>query len=910
MLLRISNISHFFSIFFVLQVFFVSCSTEQKDNDPTKSPSVNIPDDSLLKMVQSLNRKGTSARDNAQYKDALNKHFEAYHLAKENNDTIGQIYALNNIGTDLRRTSSNSEASSYHYAALELAGNNPELLKSRAVAMNGLGNIFLSLNKPEQAKTYFDQSLLIEKQLESNLGQAINYANIAETFRMKNQFDSALFYYNQSLKQNQIIKSDIGIAICKKSIGKVYLAQGKTEEGLKLMKEAVSLMEDSKDAFHVVEMEIALCNAFIENNRLDEAEPHLTQVILLSYQMSSYDQLYTAYNLLSQLKEKQQKYLEALQSNKQMMAYRDSVLSQNNEIRILELENRYRNKQASQQIRLLETENVLNQKNKREQIRILLFVITVLSVLASVFYYRYRNRRHLASELEKINEIKSRFFTNISHEFRTPLTLIKAPVENILEEKIANERIDNELNIVLRNANQMLFLVEQLLNISKIDSGKFSIHVQPGDLAMNIHTISNSFEYVASRKSIVYNRRIAPSGYVWYDANIIEILVINLLSNAIKFTPEHGRVVLETFKTSDTYEISLENETEKEMTDEQLKSLFDRFYTTANDSKSGTGIGLSLVKDICALYRAKVNLDYDNKLLKFTIHLPVNKSHFSDEEILSEVTPDTVQPGDRRKSEEKIVRDDETPIILIVEDVEDMRDFLQEIFQNDFQIILAKDGDEGIDKAREIVPDIIVSDVMMPNVNGLTLCNTLKNDYLTNHIPIILLTALNEQDNVVKGLESKADDYIAKPFNPKILQAKVVNLLENRDLLIRKYKEEFGVHPMDAEWASSEKSFSSLLNNLTPELMNPDFGVGAFCNVCAMSRTQLHRKLKATTGLSATAYIRFRRIRIAAEMLKNPEMSVTDVCYKSGFSDTSYFSKCFKKEMKLSPAEYRKKTLK
>ena len=465
----------------------------------------------------------------------------------------------------------------------------------------------------------------------------------------------------------------------------------------------------------------------------------------------------------------------------------------------------------------------------------------------------------------------------------------------------------SELNIVLRNANQMLFLVEQLLNISKIDSGKFSIHVQPGDLASHLHTISNSFEYAATQKSIVYTCQIAPSGHVWFDANIIEILIINLLSNAIKFTPEHGNVSLHTLLAGEMYEITLENDTEKEITEGQLKSLFDRFYTTANDSKTGTGIGLSLVKEICTLYRAKHNVEYNNKRLIFTIQLPVNRAHFDNNEVYSEGSSVSPQLSDWRKPEKAVSSGSEAPIVLIVEDVEDMREFLNDIFRKDYRTVLANDGNEGIDKAREIVPDIVVSDVMMPGMNGLTLCNILKNDYLTNHIPVILLTALSEQHNMIEGLKCKADDYITKPFNSKILLAKAANLLENRNLLIRKYKEEFGNHPEETVWPIVEKNFSYLLNGLTPELMNPDFGVNEFCNVCAMSRTQLHRKLKATTGLSATAYIRFRRIRIASEMLKNPEMTVTDVCYKSGFSDTSYFSRCFKKEMKLTPVDYRKK---
>lgn len=241
-----------------------------------------------------------------------------------------------------------------------------------------------------------------------------------------------------------------------------------------------------------------------------------------------------------------------------------------------------------------------------------------------------------------------------------------------------------------------------------------------------------------------------------------------------------------------------------------------------------------------------------------------------------------------------------------MEDNDDMRLFLERILQEEYQVIVAKDGDEGIAKAFATVPDIVLSDVLMPQVSGLTLCETLKSDYRTSHVPILLLTALSEQDDIVKGLACKADDYIVKPFNAKILQAKIRNQLHYRDVLIRKYREASRTMLPEAELLSRENSFATLLDKLSGSITDPDFGVDEFCEACCMSRTQLHRKLKATTGLSATAYLRHRRIRIAAELLRKAEISVADACFSSGFRDASYFSKCFKEEMGATPADYRK----
>lgn len=303
----------------------VSCRL-QSDATPSALPH-RAAEDSLEREVRRLNRKGTGLRNDSQYKEALRTHFEALDLAKKIHDTTGQIFALNNIGTDLRRTASNSEASTYHYAALELCGDSPAHRKSRAVAMNGLGNIFLSLNKPDQALGYLQESLQIEKELESQLGQAMNLANIAEAFQCRNELDSAQHYFTVSLKENQHIRSEIGVALCKKSLGKISLKQGRTSEGLKLIAEAVELLNRSKDAYHRAEIEIAFCEALMENGRWDEAESHLNEVLSLARKTSSYDQLYTANSMLERLKEKQLKHDEALQAGRRAMAYRDSILS-------------------------------------------------------------------------------------------------------------------------------------------------------------------------------------------------------------------------------------------------------------------------------------------------------------------------------------------------------------------------------------------------------------------------------------------------------------------------------------------------------------------------------------------------------------------------------------------------------
>ena len=876
--------------------------------------------DSLIEEAKSLNNQGTSARNMANYKEALNLHFKALNLTELTKDTLGQIYSLNNIGTDLRRTYSNIEASTYHYLALELSAKNSKYSKNRARAMNGLGNIFLVLNNSEQALNYFQQALSIEKEINSTLGQAINYANVAEAYYMGNDLDSALYFYEESLEQNKIIDSDIGIAICKRAMGVIYFEMGSESRALNLLNEAFDLMKDSKDAFHKLEVQISLAETFINLNRTSEAELHITEILSLAKDINSFEYLQRGYKLLAMLKEKQQQFRLAYEAKEKAAVYRDRVLEQNSEVRLLELENRFKAKEAAQQIQILTTEKALTEKNKIEQQRIFFLLILLLSVSIGFLYYRYNSKLKISRELEKINELKSKFFGNVSHEFRTPLTLIKGPLEKWLDKDLPTE-LDKDARVMLRNSERLLFLVDQLLGLSKVDSGNFKINPQNADLSLALRGIANYFLHIVSEKSIKYHIRLEASGKAWVDLHIVEIIVTNLLSNALKFTQVNGQISLIGEKDKDNYIIKVANSGNR-LSDEDLSRIFDRFYTNGSSNYSSTGIGLSLVKELCLLYDAKLAVAYNNdNEIEFTVVLPPlaeNEPNDIEDLALENLSVDRYQvkrEGSVKPSivDEQVEQDDDflfsdKPILLVVEDNDDLRDYIVDSFKDICNVIEAKDGLEGIAIAQEHIPDIIITDIMMPNVNGLELCNTLKTDVTTNHIPIIILTALNEERDLLAGLKNKADDYIIKPFGAKLLKQKVTNLIEVRNVMSRKYRKEFIIKPLDILISGGEDSFAETLKNVIEnKITNPDFGVDEFCTVAAMSRSQLYRKLKATVDMSVSEFIRVHRIKLASELFKNKNLNVTDVCYSSGFTDTSYFSKSFKDVFKIPPAEYRKR---
>ncbi len=874
-------------------------------------PNFSTNRDSLVQKVLSLNGKGSEFRDASQLKQAFETHFQALQIAEEIEDTLCMISSLNNIGTDLRRTLANGEASEYHLRALELSRNNNKYLKSQAIAMNGLGNIYLSLKKPIEAQNYFNQSLEIEKQLNSHLGQAINFANLGEAMRMQGLLDEALLYYNQSLEQNQFIHSKLGVAICKNAIGQLFIKQKKNAVGLELIRESAAILKDSQDIYHLLEIRLSLVESLLTQNKLIESEAVLNNIIDNKDQIHSYEHFQKTYALITLLNKKQGNFQEALKAKEMTLVYQDSALALNNEVRILEVENRYKNKQITQQVKLLTTENELAEQTNLNQLRLFIFLFLLMVILIAFLYYMYARRKQMSLELKKINEMKSRFFDNISHEFRTPLTLIKGPLERMLESKpIATEKSD--LDLMLRNTKRLSYLVEQILSLSKIDAGKFKIKAHNACISDEIKGISDSFKYQAKQKNLKYITTIERLEKSWFDPEIVEVLVTNLLSNAFKFTPEYGEISIEGIADSDNYSIYVTN-TVRNISNKEIELLFNRFHTSAESHQQGTGIGLSLVKELCTLYRAKLKVKkVADTSLRFEISLPTLKTHFDESEITEDVTSFYVSKNSEseRYKEQKSKYSIKSDILLVVEDSDDMRSYIASIFRDKYQIVEAKNGKEGIELARKLIPNIIISDVMMPEVNGIEMCNVLKKDKHTNHIPIILLSALTDEKTLLEGLENNADDYVTKPFVIKLLKSKVDNLIKIRKTLTEKYREEVVIKPLNLLIKNDTSSFVKILENvLTNHITESEFGVQQFCEIAAMSRTQLHRKLSATTGMSVTEFIRVHRVKIASEYLKNKELSITDICYSSGFNNTSYFSKQFKIVFGMSPKEFRKTIL-
>jgi signal transduction histidine kinase/ligand-binding sensor domain-containing protein/CheY-like chemotaxis protein len=538
-----------------------------------------------------------------------------------------------------------------------------------------------------------------------------------------------------------------------------------------------------------------------------------------------------------------------------------------------------------------------------------------------------------SGKLKEMDRVKSRFFANISHEFRTPLTLIMGPLEQMLSRCPEKEQ-QQKLGMMLRNSRRLLSLINQLLDLSKFESGKMKLQASQQNIIPFLKGIVDSFDSLMAQNELGLRFHTREENItLYFDGEKIENVVCNLLINAVKFTPPGGQitVTLKIIKDSPPgfLEISV-RDTGIGIPAEQLDHIFDRFYQAEgldDHTHKGSGIGLALTKELVALHHGEITVhSVEGKGSEFTIRLPLGDGHLGPGEIVRHPEK-PAKPGDLKekpdlymieKEEEadqtgnEIIhqvidgnRAQEKNIILVVEDSADVRSYIRSAIEPDYQMIEAKDGREGIKKALEIIPDLVISDIMMPGADGYELCRVLKNDVNTSHVPIILLTAKAAEEDIIEGLESKADDYITKPFNTRILSARIKNLIDIRSQLQENLGREMTFQPAKTSISTIDREFlNDLQVVLDRNISGPDFKVDQLCKKLYMSHTSLYRKINALSGETPTEFIRSYRLKKGAELLKNNFGTILEVALEVGFSSANYFTRVFKKKFHQLPSEY------
>ncbi|WP_338359140.1 response regulator [Yeosuana marina] len=606
-------------------------------------------------------------------------------------------------------------------------------------------------------------------------------------------------------------------------------------------------------------------------------------------------------------------YKNAFEFSQISLNINDSIYKKNNLEISKELETKYQTEKKEQEIALLKSEKEVAAQKQKNQHNLLLGGLGITSIAGLFLFVLYRNRHKTNTKLKELDILKSNFFANISHEFRTPLTLISSPIDDILTDDSISNKKREQFTVAKQNSERLLSLVNQLLDLSKIDAGQLKLHLQEGNVLQLISALSQSFTYSATQKNINLNLNIKQSDEnVWFDKDAVEKITVNLLSNALKYTPENGSVVCQASVENNKLVLQVNN-TGTGLTYEESNHIFDRFYQT-NEQNQGTGIGLALVKELVELHKGTISVtSTKNEWTTFNVMLSIDKNSFKNATILG--TDDTDSKIEAPIISSTIFEDDnefvdsELPILLIVEDNNDLRHLLKQTFEENYNVISAPNGKLGVELALEHIPDLIISDIMMPEKDGVELTNALKNDERSAHIPIILLTAKADVESKFTGIDTGADDYITKPFDKKLLVLKVEKLIESRRKLQSRYSQEIILKPKDIAFTNLDEIFLNKVQIvLDNQLVESSFNVEDFSKAVGMSRMQLHRKIKALTGLSASEFIRSQRLKLAAQLLKNSDINISQVGYSVGFNDHAYFSKCFKDIYKCTPTEYAKKS--
>lgn len=582
-----------------------------------------------------------------------------------------------------------------------------------------------------------------------------------------------------------------------------------------------------------------------------------------------------------------------------------------------EMEAKYEATKKEQEIALLQAKNETAQAQKKNQRNLMLGGLGLTTVAGIFLFMGYRNRKKTNDMLRELDTVKSNFFANISHEFRTPLSLISGPVEQQLQREDLSSQERQHLQIAQRNSSRLVTLVDQLLDLSKLESGHFDLKTQKGNLGNFLKSLSSSFEFLAQENNQTYTVSIAiKENQHWFDADALEKIVTNLIGNALKYSDSNETIAIHATTENGVLEFSIQN-SGVTLSPDVLKTLFNRFER-ADESTVGTGIGLALTKELVNLHKGNITASSDTQGTLFHIEIPVNESAFNAEEKREGSVRDKTfaqaehtHTNDQIQIEEEIdiFSKNDKPILLIVDDNEDLRTYVSSLFSDSHSIYTAVNGKDGLDKALEHVPDLIITDLMMPEDDGITLTRNCKTNEATSHIPVIMLTAKAGDENELLGLETGADAYITKPFNTEILKTTVNNLQQTRDKLQERFSQEVVLLPKDVSTnAADERFISNLQEVMDKNLIESDFNTEAFAEAVGMSRMQLHRKLKAFTGLSATEFIRSQRLKLAAQMLKKSDINISQVGYSVGFNNHSYFTKCFKKQYGVSPSDYSKKS--
>ena len=870
-----------------------------------------------LGSIVALREWGKELRNESRFEEALNVHSKGQQQAESVGDTLELVQALNNIGTDYRRMGVLDVAQEYHYRAWKLSEECTDTSftakKNRVVSLNGLGNVYLTLGNYERAYSALRMALAGERSLNSTVGQAINYANIGSIFEHKGETDSAWVYYLKSMALNTEAENKLGISLCHTYFGSLYEKAREYDKATTEYETAYQMMQASKDEWHALNSLIALAGIYHTTGNNVKAIAYLGKAKQMAERIKSKEHLAEIYTLYYKNYKQEGDCSAALVSYEKATAMQDSVLDMEKVNRIqntgLRIE---RNRQERQ---MNEARHRLEEERTTRYMGYIILGIVLLSlagILAMMLYTnRLRQRNHRA--LKRMSALRENFFTNITHEFRTPLTVILGLSHEL--QTSDKEEVKTKAQTIERQGNGLLMLINQLLDISKIKSAVGNPDWKNGNIIAYLTMVVESYHSYARSRNI--DLQFFPKGEVFMDfvPNYVVKVMNNLLSNAFKFTPEYGKVNVSAWCENQQLFVDV-SDTGKGMSKEVISHIFEPFYQDENDIQNiGTGVGLALVKQIMNAVDGEITVEsIVGKGTTFHVSMPIRNRYKQqiapNAEVNAPLLPEITEIPEDSNDNDNDCR------LLIIEDNHDIATYIGSLFTDQYAIFYAENGKEGLEKALNLIPDLIITDLMMPGMDGLEVCRQVRGNEIINHIPIIVVTAKITEEERIKGIEAGADAYLSKPFNTEELRTRVEKLLAGRKLLQEKFakmsielkkEEEEGIEPpKEADLRFLTKVTSVVYMQLSK---NKDADVSVIASYMCMSPRQFHRKINALTGYSPSIYIQRLKIRKACNILdKDPKISFMEVADLCGFDAYPNFVRAFKNVCGVTPTDYRRKS--
>ena len=816
--------------------------------------------------------------------------------------------------------------------------NNVELFAQGVMVQ---GNIALEKHEYENAFRYYSIGDSIcennEKLKVSGLhAKFLNYMGYA--VRTTHGYDQTAAYYLKSKKMYEEIGDEVGLNEVSIGLSQYYIYKQEYEEARKLLDKVVAykeihgpeteytyalivrgylfnqmrkFKEAEKDYLQYYDMAFAKENKtmqirassymsalYADFEFWDKAEKYCLEGIEISKKIDDHFLRKELYEKLIDILSFQNKSLELNNAYEEYVALRDTMEKININKGLYELEAKYQTEKKEQEITLLTTQNQLSEQRRKNQTLLYLGLLGFLFVLGVFLFLGYQNKIKTAKKLNELNELKSNFFANISHEFRTPLTLIKSPLQQ-LQSTVSGKEQTKQLELIDNNANRMLELVDQLLELSKIDNKKLQIILKKGNIPSVLNAIVEPFQFRAKQENIDFEADIQEIEDLHFiDKDIVTKIVSNLIDNAFKYNDQGYPIAFKSKIEDEQLVITVSNHSKK-IKEADIKLFFERFYQKSN-VEGGFGIGLALVKDLVDLYEGDVKTTYENESLTFIVFLPL-RQNLRNAVLVKDEDETRIEEIDAPNASE------DTPLLLIVDDNASIRTVLKDIFKTGYRVLEAAAGKDALSLAQREIPDCIISDVMMPGIDGFEFTRQIKKNELTSFIPVVLLTARASETDHLEALKNTADAFLTKPFNHKILQETVAQQIAERNKLRERYSRELVLKPTEVIINSVDEKFIGRLEKIMEtRLTDSDLSSEKFAELMHVSRMQLHRKLKSLFGVSTSEFIRNERIKAAVKLLGKENLSVSEIAYSVGFNDVYYFSKCFKDIYGVSPQNYRK----